>query len=219
MGTSNLGSVRTFAARLVSAGGYHAYRTHALPAGRRPMVALAAVTVLSFIGVGFLVGVYNPFSAAPANVAIGLGLLLLATWILAGTLAGYLVFIESGPGRPAAGAAYPEHDADVRVSGITDGFLNRTVRIRESRGSIKLADYADNSAAGEIVIDCDLVPTIRFDPGFVVTVRTGSVFPWDGPRPAVRLDFEETRLTLSFSDLATRDSWLRVFETSATRLG
>ena len=208
MGTSGVGSVKGFAARVISAGGYVAYRTRALPAGTRPIIELATVAVLGFIGVGFLVGAYHPFASTPANYAIGLGLLLLGVWVLAGTLADYLVFIASDSGQPAAGWAFPEHDAAVRVSGTADGFLNRVVKIRESRGSIKLVDYADRSAAGGIVIDCDLVPTIRIDRGSVAATRAGSVFPWGGPRPAAQLEFDDKRLVISFDDAATRDSWL-----------
>lgn len=207
VGTSGVGSVKGFAARVVSAGGYVAYRTRALPAGTRPIVELATVAVLGFIGVGFLVGAYHPFASTPANYAIGLGLLVLGVWVLVGTLVDYLVFIASDL-QSAAGWAYPEHDAAVRVSGTADGFLNRVVKIRESRGSIKLADYADRSAAGGIVIDCDLVPTIRIDRGSVVALRAGSVFPWGGPRPAAQLEFDDKRLVISFDDAATRDSWL-----------
>lgn len=217
MGTSSVGTVKRFAARVVSAGGYVAYRTRALPAGTRPIVELATVAVLGFVGVGFLVGAYHLFASTPANYAIGVGLLLLGVWVLAGTLASYMVFIASDSGQSAAGWAYPEHDAAVRVSGTADGFLNRVVKIRESRGSIKLADYADRSAAGGIVIDCDLVPTIRLDRGSVVAIRAGSVFPWGGPRPAARLEFEDKRLLISFDDAATRDSWLGLLARSSRR--
>jgi hypothetical protein len=149
--------------------------------------------------------------APTALLPIGVVLLLTVPWLLAGTFVGYVVFIGSRPYQSTQ-VSYPDQGAQVRVSGVTTSDKGKVVRLREAPGYLSFRDRADFAAGtGPIGISCGgLVPMIDIDTTAVVEAEPGSVFPWHGPRPAVRLTHGNMPLVISFDDVRSRDRWLRV---------
>jgi hypothetical protein len=155
----------------------------------------------------------DPTPASPLWLVPGLALLLLAAWLLAGCLAGYVVFIPSRLAPAASGAAYPGRYSQVRVSGAAVDLKGRGVALREVP-MVKRPDYAA-ATAGVTLIDCSLVPWLEIDVSAICEARPGGVYPWHGPRPAVQISIGKKLLVVSFDDFAARDGWLRVFGQAA----
>ena len=142
-------------------------------------------------------------------VPLGIGVWLIALWLVIGFLVGYVVFIASDRRWGDPSATYPDKPAWVRVSGATVDHGGTFAHWRETVGVIKPPDYV--AEQGLVVIESDVLPAIKIDPKAIREARPGTVFPWRGERPAIRLRSAGGPLVISFDDAATRDGWLLVF--------
>jgi len=219
---SYVSAPRAFLARLASAGGsadhlLGQYSGRGSDIGNRndiaqpgpigPLGALATLVVASL---------YCLWDARQDALFVipGVAAFLLAVYLLAGLLVGYIAFIEEPRAQAGAGSAggsgYPVSDANVRVSGLTTDLWGRTSAIREAHGQLKRPDYSATTGP----FDIELIPhvaakPIHLDPSAILEARAGAVFPWHGARPAVRMVTGQHPLLLSFDDPETRDAWLR----------
>ena len=217
---SYVSAPRAFLARLASAGGsadhlLGQYSGRRSDIGNRNDIAqpgqIGPLGAIAVLGVAALYFLWDARQDA-LFVIPGVAAFLLAVYLLAGLLVGYIAFIEEPRAQAVAGSGYPEADANVRVSGLTTDLWGRTSAIREAHGRLKRADYT--VAAGPF--DIELIPhvavkPIHLDPSAILETRAGAVFPWHGARPAVLMVADQHPLFLSFDDPDTRDAWLRYF--------
>jgi hypothetical protein len=171
--------------------------------------ARSAYPSLNVAGNIFLDANKSPQSAA--FVPVGIGIWLIALWLVIGCLVGYVVYIGSDRRWGDPGTTRPDKPAWVKVSGVTVDRGGTYAHWRETVGVMKPPD----DAAGErlVIIESEVLPAIKIDP--IREARPGTVFPWGGERSAIRLRSASGPLVISFDDVATRDGWLLVFGQSA----
>jgi hypothetical protein len=157
---------------------------------------------------------------APTFLLFSIPLIILGAWLLAGTWAGYVVFIGSIPVAAPVAMGLPDRSAVVRVSGLVArarggwaGVEIKHFRLREARATIRSPEPDESrSAAGSFVIAIEGFVSIVVDANPPRPPELGHVFPARGPRPAIRLYCGGHAVVLSFDDAATRDSWLPILE-------
>jgi hypothetical protein len=131
-------------------------------------------------------------------------LLLLGLFFLPGIPAGYLVFIRDRQNPPSS-LDVPTEDAAIHLSGLVVDSRGKLVRLREIPGRISQGYYG--LLTGPVSVFSDAAPPVVFEVGETPDVRTGFVYPWRGPRPAIRLEVAGRRIVLSFGSIADRDKW------------
>jgi hypothetical protein len=217
-----VGRIKALLARQVSLGGFLAYNLplhrgpQDSPTGRWPVVQLAAVALLSVCGVAFLANAVAAFATAgarPWDPAMGAVLLFgLAAWLVAGIAFNYVVFLASPIEHTVAASTASDEVAKVHVSGLAVGEWARWTMLREATADLQFPHVGEPSSGGPIVVCPARVPRIEINPAAIRQARSGTVYPWTGPRPAIRLDYGKRSLVVSFDDVRTRDSWQSIFE-------
>ncbi len=184
----------------------------------QPWLKKAATT---FPSVHVIDRVYMDANESPGSseqVLLALMIFLAAALLVAGAVAGYVVFIPARD-QTDASSAYPTEDAPVSVSGLTVGDGGRLVWLRKNLATIEVPDHDDKwTEAGPIVIDCQWMDPVEFYAADVTQVELGTVLPMHGPSPAIRVRFGRSRLIIGFDDAATRQRWLRVFPAPGVHL-
>jgi hypothetical protein len=149
----------------------------------------------------------NRTPSSSLYLVLGIGLWLVALWLVIGCLIGFIVFIKADRRYRPTAATYPNQTTWVRISGRAFDQMGNLTRWRET---VAVIEPPNSDTGDELVrIESDALLTMQIDPKAIREARPGSVFPWSGEKAAIRLRTRDSQpLVISFNDVATRDGWL-----------
>jgi hypothetical protein len=131
--------------------------------------------------------------------------LLLGLFFLAGVPTSHIVFIGDRQNPPSSPQDVPVEDAPVHLSGLVVDSRGKLVRLREIPSRLSQVYYG--LLTGPVSVLAEALPSVEFELGTATDARTGWVYPWSGPRPAIRVRAGGHDIVLSFDSIACRDKW------------
>jgi len=147
-------------------------------------------------------------SGAPVSFPLGASsvmLILLGLFFLIGVPTAYIVFSADRQNRPPSVQGVPNEDAAVRLSGLVVDSRGKLVRLREVSSRISHGYYG--LLTGPISVTASDLPPVEFELGEGTHARTGWVYPWRGPRPALQVTAGGHDIVLSFDSIDERNKW------------
>lgn len=224
----NVGPVRARLARLISASGQVAMETQgpglwSLFVFFFPVFFLGWGVGLAWVGVDYLNDPANSGStigpATPVLLLIGVPLTLIGIFLLLGVPWRSMVFI--GDRREAqavavAVAAYPSEARTIVLEGFVTGPRKKLVHVRWMGGRATLGDFETH--AGPVTVFNDnpgyrKMALVQFDPHEATDLRTGYIYPFRGPLPAIRFRLRGHAMSWAFESLPQRDEWAHLLTT------
>jgi hypothetical protein len=147
-------------------------------------------------------------SGAPVSFPLGAAsvmLVLLGLFFLIGVPTRYIVFSADRQNRPPSVQDVPSEDAAVRLSGLVVDSRGKLVRLREVSSRISHGYYG--LLTGPISVTASDLPPVEFELGEGTHARTGWVYPWRGPQPALQVTAGGHDIVLSFDSIDERNKW------------